>query len=210
MSDITPRGHLKIIKVFNDGKEEVVFDDSNVIVSGMGVALSYLFAGSGSTTIADYHIDRFQVGVSGTSSLQTSTTYNLSGPLSSTAEYTDTVGLVSAVTGKAIENGTLVTGKAFGLIPFSHVTRVDENSVKYTIVIDKDSCNKIGTKDNSPNKKKPDEEHGYVGDLNEIGLFMRTPTGNSDHRSLLVAYRWFRSIRKTNFFSLVFEWTLSF
>ena len=82
MSDIAPTGHLKIIKVFNDGSEEVYFDDSNIIVSGMGVALSYLFAGSGSTTITDYHIDKFQLGVSGTSSLQTSTTYVLSGALS--------------------------------------------------------------------------------------------------------------------------------
>ena len=39
MSDITPTGHLKIIKVYDDGSEEIHFDDSNVIVSGMGVAL---------------------------------------------------------------------------------------------------------------------------------------------------------------------------
>ena len=57
--DIT--GHLTIIKKYNDGQEEVVFDDHNIIVSGMGVALSYLFTASGSNTILDYQIDRFQL-----------------------------------------------------------------------------------------------------------------------------------------------------
>ena len=33
-------GHLTIIKRYSDGQEEVVLDDSNVIVSGMGVGLS--------------------------------------------------------------------------------------------------------------------------------------------------------------------------
>ena len=211
MSDITPTGHLKIIKVYDDGSEEIHFDDSNVIVSGMGVALSYLFAGSGATNIIDYQLDRFQLGVSGTSSLQTSTTYNLSGSLSSTTEYVGSVGKVSAVTGRAIENGAIATGKIFGLIPFSHVTRVDESSVKYTITVDKDSCNEIHCgSDGAASLKKPDEEHAYVGDLNEIGLFMKNPTGDIDTKSLLVAYRWFRSIRKTEYFGLVFEWTLSF
>ena len=212
MSDIAPTGHLKIIKVFNDGSEEVYFDDSNIIVSGMGVALSYLFAGSGSTTITDYHIDKFQLGVSGTSSLQTSTTYVLSGALSSTTEYTGSVGKVSAITGRNIENGVVQDEtKVFGLIPFSHTTRVDESSVKYTIVIDKDSCNAIHREDgNAQNIKKPDEEHGFVGDINEIGLFMQNPLGLTPHRSPLVAYRPFANIPKISDFALVFKWTLNF
>ena len=44
--DIGITGHLTIIKKFKDGEEEVVFDDHNIIVSGMGVALSYLFTAS--------------------------------------------------------------------------------------------------------------------------------------------------------------------
>ena len=46
-------GHLTIIKKFTDGQEEVVFDDHNIIVSGMGVGLTYLFTGSGSNTVLD-------------------------------------------------------------------------------------------------------------------------------------------------------------
>ena len=41
-------GHLSIVRRWNDGQEEVLLDDSNIIVSGMGVGLSYLFTASGS------------------------------------------------------------------------------------------------------------------------------------------------------------------
>ncbi len=57
-------GHLTIIKKFKDGTEETIFDDHNIIVSGMGVGLSYMFNGSGSNTVLDYQIERFQLGTS--------------------------------------------------------------------------------------------------------------------------------------------------
>ena len=53
-------GHLQIAKVFKDGTEEIVFDDHNIIVSGMSVGLSYLFTLSGSNKVYDYQFDRFQ------------------------------------------------------------------------------------------------------------------------------------------------------
>ena len=46
-------GHLTIIKKFTDGTEEVHFDDHNIIVSGMGQGLAYLFNASGSQSILD-------------------------------------------------------------------------------------------------------------------------------------------------------------
>ena len=42
-------GHLTIIKKMSTGEEEILLDDSNIIVSGMGVGLSYLFAASGAS-----------------------------------------------------------------------------------------------------------------------------------------------------------------
>ena len=58
-------GHLTISKQDKEsGEEEVLFDDHNIIVSGMGVGLSYLFTGSGSNSIVDYQIDRYQLGTS--------------------------------------------------------------------------------------------------------------------------------------------------
>ena len=42
-------GHLQIYKIYKDGTEEKVFDDHNLITSGMGLGLSMLFAGQGSS-----------------------------------------------------------------------------------------------------------------------------------------------------------------
>ena len=79
------KGHLTIHKIAN-GEEELLFDDKNVIVSGFGWALAHLYGKAGSTTVTDYQIDRFQLGVSGSLANQESSTYELSGPLSSTEE----------------------------------------------------------------------------------------------------------------------------
>ena len=46
--------------------------------------------------------------------------------------------------------------------------------------------------------------------LNEIGLFMRNPTGALPVNPILVAYRNFSNIYKTSDFSLIFRWTLNF
>jgi len=49
-------GHLTIIKKMSTGEEEILLDDPNVIVSGMGVGLSYLFSASGSNDVLNYQI----------------------------------------------------------------------------------------------------------------------------------------------------------
>jgi hypothetical protein len=70
--------------------------------------------------------------------------------------------------------------------------------VRYTLVVDEESCNGLA---------------GQVGEdeyLNEVGLFMKNPRGAAVNASLLVAYRAFSIIRKTNDFSLIFRWTLNF
>ena len=38
-------GYLEVWKVYDDGTKELHFSDHNVITSGMGVGLAYLFAG---------------------------------------------------------------------------------------------------------------------------------------------------------------------
>ena len=40
--------------------------------------------------------------------------------------------------------------------------------------------------------------------INEVGLFMKNPTGATDPEPILVAYRTFSDIIKTNDFSLLF------
>jgi len=201
IEDLGVRGYLQISKVYKDKPEEVVFDDHNVIVSGMGVGLSHFFTGSGADTIVDYQNDRFQVGVSGPPlGGSVSSIYQLSGPLSSITEYGVATNF-AVVSGYQIENGVVSPTKdsVFGYIPFKNVTRINETSVRYTIILDEDSANYTN----------------YVRDasttsLTEIGLFMKNPRGLADDASILVAYRAFNQILKTSDFALVFRWTINF
>ena len=187
-------GHLTIIKQYTDGQEEVVFDDHNIIVSGMGVGLTYMFTGSGSTNVLDYQIDRFQVGVSGPpTGGATSAIYQLSGPCT-LAEYGTGSNLFIAVKDQ-ITNNT-ITSLAAAQIPANKRTRIGDSSVRYTLVVDEEACNNI-TRVNPMS-------------INEVGLLMKNPTGNAADRPILVAYRTFSNIVKTSDFSLIFRWTLNF
>ncbi len=192
------KGHLAIEKLNNDGTSEFIFDEDNVIVSGMGVGLSYLFAGSGSDTILDFKLDRIQLGVSGHDDLQDSSTYQLSGALSSVNEYTGGSSNLITSENNVIENGSLsVDTSAFSLVPHNKIAKVGPTSVRYIIVIDSESCNGL-------------ERDGADAALNEIGLFMKNYTGYNADRPILVAYRKFTNIIKTSDFSLIFYWTISF
>jgi len=196
VDDMGINGHLTIIRRWNTGQEEVLLDDSNIIVSGMGVGLSYLFTGSGSDSVLDYQIDRFQVGVSGPpTGGVTSSIYELSGQLTNT-EYGAGSNLFISVNGQ-LTNGSLTTDRAFALIPKNKITRIGDSSVRYTLVLDEEACNDL-TRD------------GNDANINEVGMFMKNPTGNTTDRSILVCYRTFSNIRKTNDFSLIFRWTLNF
>ena len=198
VEDMGINGHLTIVRRWNTGQEEVIFDDHNVIVSGMGVGLSHLFAGSGSNSILDYQIDRFQVGVSGPpAGGETSAIYELSGPLTTVEEY-GTGSKVYVEIGHQMTNTTLTTNQAFVKIPQNKVTRIDDTSVRYTLVLDEDACNDL---------TGGSGEEVY---LNEIGMLMKNPTGYAVDRSLLVCYRAFSNIRKTSDFSLIFRWTINF
>ena len=170
IEDLGVRGHLQIAKVYKDKPEEIVFDDPNVITSGLSVGLSHFFTGSGSNSIIDYQLDRYQVGVSGDDSAG-SATYQLSGPLSSITEYGEASNF-AIVSAHQINNGTVSTNKdnAFGLIPFRNVTRINETSVRYTILLDEDTAN------------YGNYAYRQSGDmsLSEIGLFMKNPRGLAD------------------------------
>lgn len=197
MEDLDIKGHLTISKVYRNGTEEVIFDDHNIIVSGMGVALAHMFAISGSDSILDYQIDRFQVGVSGSAGLEVSSTNQLSGPLSSFAEY-GLEGDILAASGYHVVNNTIVSlPRYYGIIPQQNITRIDANTVRYTIVIDEESCNDI-------------LRGGAAKSLNEIGLFVKNIKNNAIVAPILVAYRHFDDILKTTDFSLVFRWSINF
>jgi len=189
-------GHLQIVKVFKNGKEEIVFDDHNTIVSGMGVGLSLLFSLSGATQITEFQIDRFQLGTSGNGVTETSAVFELSGPVSSGALYTGDSSLLQTVSATQIANGADVADQPFALIS-TFPARVNDTSVRYTLVLDEDAGNDVV--DMAENATP----------FNEAGLFMKNPQGRSSDASILVAYRKHSAIEKTSDFALVYRWTIN-
>jgi hypothetical protein len=197
MESLDIKGHLVITKVYRTGVEEVIFDDHNIIVSGMGVALAHLFALSGSDSILDYQIDRFQVGVSGGTALEVSSTNQLSGALSSFIEYGVDGDILQTSAYQILNNSIVSLAKYYGIIPQQNITRIDANTVRYTIVLDENSCNNVSR----GGQNKP---------LNEVGLFVKNIKNNVTDAPILVAYRHFDDIQKTSDFSLVFRWSINF
>ena len=190
-------GHLTIIKKMSTGEEEILLDDSNIIVSGMGVGLSYLFTASGSNSILDYQIQKFQIGVSGPPAGGITSGINeLSGSLTSIDEY-GTGSNLALFEGTQIVGTGIQTGRVFAEIPASKITRINESSVRYTLVVDEEAANGI-------------QRGGQDAGINEIGMFMKNPTGSADDKPILVCYRTFSNIVKTNDFSLIFRWTINF
>jgi hypothetical protein len=200
--DIT--GHLQIIKVYPDGKEEVAFDDHNVITSGMGAGLGLLYAGSGAADITNFQVRYFQLGVSGDSVIDSYGPEQVAlvsalGQVNGDSDYRSTSQSTIPVfshelsdsdgTAKSDSEGETDEWR-YAFISDNAIKRVDLNSVTYILYVDQNSCN----------------DHT----LNEVGLFMKNPQGLSTNRSTLVAYRPFTNIEKTSDFSLVFKWTLNF
>ena len=199
-------GHLEIYKVYEDGTEEQVFDDKNTITSGLGVGLGLLYAGSGATDITNFQIRYFQLGVSGNERLSPLGSYGVSetllfsalGQVALALDYNTGANSNLPVVAQELMdwNGDKKINSEgsytwyFGEISDNSIKRVDLNSVTYIIYVDRNSCN--------------DQT------LNEIGLFMQNPLGESTRRSNLVAYRPFLNIAKTDDFALVFKWTLNF
>lgn len=201
VEDLGVNGHLTIIKVDREGNEEILLDDANTIVSGLGVGLSYLFTGSGSDSILDYQIDRFQVGVSGPHeaySTNPSSIAELSGALDQD-EYGADSNLFIQKGGLLIRPGFATPTEYFALIPSHKITRISDTSVRYTLVLDEEACN--------------DLQGDSLEDLNinEIAMFLKNPSGTTGAGiSIMACYRTFSNIRKTNDFSLIFRWTLNF
>jgi len=185
-------GHLEIFKVYKDGTEEKVFDDHNVITSGMGVGLAMLFAGQGDSSVEDFQIRWFQVG-SGAPASYDFTQYKLGQYMNTLAEYGNNI-IISGHKRMEPPGGASTANETFILIPDNVIKKSSQSSVTYVLYLPEDA--------------------EFEKELNEIGLFMSNPLSalisGQARRSPLVAYKTFNSIKKTNQFSLVFKWKLSF
>jgi len=192
MEKLQPKGHLEIIKIYEDGTEEVHFTEHNMIVSGMGVGLSHLYAGSGGAEISDFQILNFQVGTGGDLTNYGTSSFKLNTPCT-TAEYLSTGSEASIELLDPIQNGVLAATETFLRFPFNNVQKIDKNTVRFNLIIDKLTLNELST------------------NMDEVGLFMRNPRGATNGaKPILVAYRPFTSLKKTSTFSLLLKWTLNF
>tara|TARA_R110002051_G_C8751261_1_gene500238 strand:+ start:1951 stop:2568 length:618 start_codon:yes stop_codon:yes gene_type:complete len=199
--NFNPVGELEVWKVYEDGRDpELHFSENNVITSGLGVGFASLYAGSGSDSIVDYQILNFQLGVGGDSDNYGTSTSHLAQPLSATQYNSDGSQMHIDDTHKLLVSSNVVTTETVKLarIPYSNIHKSSPTSIRYTLVVDRHSCNLV-TNDSG--------EKLY---LDEVGLFMRNPLDLSPPTSILVAYRPFTGIFKTSAFALVFKWTLKF
>lgn len=191
-----PEGHLEIWKYYTDDRSpEKVLDDHNVIVSGMGVTLAHLMSGSGSPTINDYQLRLFQVGVSGDlTNYEASPSAFVSANelVSSLSEDQYGIGSNLSLLSHTLfrQQGDTVANQIFAQVPYSMISRIDDDSVRFTLLVDENTANDIT--------------------LNEVGLFSFNPKNQSPEESILCAYRVHSSIPKTDDFSLVYRWTIRF
>ena len=189
---LSPSGHLEIYKIYKDGTEEKVFDDHNVITSGMGVGLATLFVGQGSS-IEDFQIRYFQVG-SGAPTTYNLTQSGLEKPIDVTkGNYYGTA--ITSTHKVLLHTGGGSSDQVFAYIADNGIKKSSPTSVTYLLYLNEDA-------------EIPE-------DINEVGLFMSNPLATHIHsasakRSPLVAYKQFTSLRKSDEFSLVFKWKLNF
>jgi len=194
MNKLKPVGHLQIFKLYEDGTEELHFDEQNVITSGMGVGLAHLFAVSGGSTISDFQILNFGVGTGGTlgENAYGYWTYKLATPLTQ-AQISTSGSEVLVEELYPIENGQVgASTKALIRIPYSNIQKVRPTTIRFNLILDRNTANNLST------------------NIDEVGLFMRNPRGLNTPSPILVAYRPFTGLKKTSTFSLIFKWTITF
>jgi hypothetical protein len=188
------RGLLTIIKKYNDGREELVLQDHNMIVSGMGVALSEMFSAPDDASVDNFQIDRFQLGISGPPATGvTSSIFQLAGALQSINDYGTQTNLEIEENEQIVNTGYKIVPTA--KIPKGKINKIGNNKVRYTLVIDEEACNSLVV-------------DGNKAAINEIGMLVKNPTLSEEPRPILVCYKNFSPIIKTRDFSIIFRWTI--
>lgn len=185
---LTYKGHLEIWKLFLDGTEELVYDQDNVVCSGIGPVLAGAFSASATAALPNFQINLFQVGVSGGDPLQVSGNGKLGAALSSIPQYG--TGDLETTQHILVASATDFQNQRFGMIDNAYIDKVGDSKVRWRIILDENACNDLT--------------------LNEIGLFGFNPGMYSTPKSYLCAYRTFNGIDKTSDFILDFRWTLEF
>ena len=180
------KGHLEVIKLYADGREEVHFSDKNVITSGMGYTLLKAFATSGAGSIEPFQIKYFQLGTAADDSLQVSSTGSLSASLTEVQYGTANF----QISNHDLSSGTPVADEPFGIIPWPYIKKISPTRVMYQIMVGDEAVEGIT--------------------ISEIGLFSKNPNSSATDGSYLCAYRYFTPLAKQDSFSVLFRWTIEF
>ena len=180
------KGHLEVVKVYSDGREEIHFSDANVITSGLGYTLLKAFATSGTGNLSSFQINYFQLGASGGAAIQVSSTGQLSSAFVA-GDYTTPNFEIST---HDLSSGTGTNNAVFGIIPFPYIKKISPTRVMYQIFIGEQACN--------------------TKTISEVGLFSRNPNNSATEGSYLCAYRYFNALTKQDDFSILIRWTIEF
>jgi len=186
-SGYNPTGHLEIYKKYLDGKVEKIYDEHNLITSGLGADLAMFFAATG-VDVSSYQIGYFQAGVSGITTA-TSAISELSSALvagGGVGGYGTNIAL--DIDRHELFSSGVAKTQDFVVISPAFIQKVNSTTVRFVVVLDEHTAN-----NNS---------------ISEFGLFARNPFELSTERSLLVAYRAFDKIDKSSNFSLVIKWSI--
>ena len=180
------KGHLEVVKVYSDGREEIHFSDDNVITSGLGYTLLKAFSTSGAGNLSSFQINYFQLGASGGESIQVSSTGQLESAFVA-GDYTTPNFEIST---HDLSSGAGTNDAVFGVIPFPYIKKISPTRVMYQIFIGEQACN--------------------TKEIGEVGLFSRNPNDSVTEGSYLCAYRYFSKLTKQEDFSILIRWTIEF
>lgn len=196
------RGKVEIYKDFGD-RQEKIGEYYNIVTRGMGITLAAFMMSGPRSTKNPYSIKYAQVGTGVVDYQAQPTTsetrfnfFKLNSALSK-ASYGRNLRyristrnqLIASQEFTATSNLSYTTQQAVFLnIPESRVTIKQDVGIKVTVVIDKNTAN--------------------GNTLREVGLFSNNINTPENEQSVLVAYKQFAPIEKTNQFSLIFNWTI--
>jgi hypothetical protein len=202
------QGHVTVCKVYKDGTQETVVDESNMITAGLYSAFLDILHQAGSKYAEDYRPRYYQFGT-GTNTLPANDTssifFSLSSPLSWSQYGSDSdMELYKRYRAFPVYNGSELQFEdpTFSAISYSGV---DEYFAKiggeYSTRIYYDSFESILTLDTNS---------GNGLTISEAGLFAKNPRGYAQDSPTLMAYKSFTGIPKTSDFSLIIRWSIGY
>ena len=209
------KGHVTITKVFSDGTEEVVLDRANMVTAGYGSSYLDIQQGVGSKFLDDYTPAYFQLGTDAIGYDPNADTssffYQISAPFD-WSDYgedsdLDVVNLYRGFNASTADGGRNYEELLFSSAPVSSV--IFSGTDEYFAKIQQGSVSKFFL-DSFEAQIVLDEKTANGKAISEVGLFSKNPKGLYQDSPLLVAYRSFVALNKTEEFSLVINWSIGF